>query len=367
VVACSIRTVLKDEFGHYTRLAQAPGKGTSLWLGEDHLVYVKGVGFGFASKEENRRFRYREIQAITTAGTSRLAKGILLGAALFGSLAILGLIFGLAAPDGLELGGAVAASIFGISSLLCGGLLMRHLILGPTCVCDLQTTLTTERLGFLNRLYRATEVARAIEERVRLSQLDLQESVKEGVGQLATTTASAALRAAYTVPSLVVPTSLAFAAYGLMLLAGLHLEIVALTGTILVATLGLSILLILALVVTVRRVTPESIRMTLWILLGLLFVLTGVSSVTYLILAATEPAYTDGVTGPLEAFTAMGSAGGGVIYGIILTLGLAIFIDGMICCLVAIRWKQRLPKERKRIGAVAPPSNHESTTIDGAN
>lgn len=364
MVACSIRAALKDDFGQYTRLAQAPGKGTSLWLGEDHLVYVKGIGFGFASKEENRRFRYREIQAITTAGTSRLAKGILLGAALFGSLAILGLIFGLAAPEGLELGGAVAASVFGISALLFGGLLMRHLILGPTCVCDLQTTLTTERFGFLNRLYRATEVVRAIEERVRASQKDIEESVKDGVGHLTTTTASAALRAAYTVPAIVVPTGLAFAAYGLALLAGLHLEIVALTGTILAATLGLSILLILALVVTVRRATPESIRIALWILLGLLFLLTGVASVSYLILAATEPAYTIGMSGPLEAFTAMGSVGGGVIYGILLALGLAIFIDGMVCCLVALRWKQRLPKEHKHIGE-ATPSNPESTTFNG--
>lgn len=364
MVACSIRATLKEDFGQYTRLAQAPGKGTSLWLGEDHLVYVKGVGLGFASKEENRRFRYREIQAITTAGTSRFAMGMLLGAALLGSLAFLGLIFGLAGEDGMGMAGAVAASVCGISALLCGGLLMRHLILGPTCVCDLQTTLTTERFGFLNRLYRATEVARAIEERVRASQKDIQDAVADGAGQLTTTTASAALRAAYSVPSIVVPTSLAFAAYGLALLAGLHLEIVALTGTILVATLGLSILLILALVVTVRRATPESIRIALWILLGLLFVLTGVASVTYLILAATEPAYTIGVSGPLEAFTAMGSAGGGVIYGILLALGLAIFLDGLVCCLVALRWKQRLPKEQKHIGALAPV-NPASTTGNG--
>jgi len=325
-----------------------------LWLGEDHLVYVKGGGLGFAAREENRRFRYREIQAIALAGTSRFAKGLLLGAALFGCLGILALIFALAGPEGLEVVGAVTSSVCGISALLFGGLLMRHLILGPTCICDLQTSLTTERLVFLDRRYRATEVIRSIEERVRTSQQDILSALSDSPSPLVTAPASTVLRAAYSVPAIVVPTGLAFAGYGLALLAGLHLEIVALTGTILVATLGLSILLILALVVTVRRATPESIRVTLWIMLGLLFVLTGVSSVTYLILAATEPAYTIGMSGPLEAFTAMGSAGGGVIYGILLALGLAIMLDGMACCLVALRWKQQLPKERKDIGSVDP-------------
>ena len=50
---------------------------SSLWLGEDHLGYVRGTGLMMPYSEEYKRYRYSDIQAVSIAKTSRVA-GIVL-------------------------------------------------------------------------------------------------------------------------------------------------------------------------------------------------------------------------------------------------------------------------------------------------
>ena len=55
----------------YRCLARDPLGLSSLWLGEDDLVYVKGSGFLMPFTEEYKRFRLGEIQSFSVAKTSR--------------------------------------------------------------------------------------------------------------------------------------------------------------------------------------------------------------------------------------------------------------------------------------------------------
>jgi len=50
---------------------------SSLWFGEDHLVYVRGSGMTMPFSEECKRYCYRDIQVVSIAKTSRAA-GIVL-------------------------------------------------------------------------------------------------------------------------------------------------------------------------------------------------------------------------------------------------------------------------------------------------
>ena len=61
----------------YERLARDRLGHSSLWLGEDHLVHVRGSGFLVPFSEEYRRFSLSEIEAVTLARTSRVGKGLL--------------------------------------------------------------------------------------------------------------------------------------------------------------------------------------------------------------------------------------------------------------------------------------------------
>jgi hypothetical protein len=68
---------LKAFTDNYQRLARDLFGLSSLWLGKDHLVYVKGTGFLVPFTEEYKRFRLSEIQAVNVARTSRIGFSLL--------------------------------------------------------------------------------------------------------------------------------------------------------------------------------------------------------------------------------------------------------------------------------------------------
>lgn len=318
---------------------------SSLWLAEDHLVYVKGTGFLMPFAEEYKRFRFVDIQAISLARTSRLGKGLLYLVILLFCSALIALIFGM--TETLRPVTIVAISLVGGLALIALGLLLRHLILGPTCLCDLQTSLSRERLRPLTRYHQSLQTIAMIEGLVRERQAGLVESMPSALFVPGTRSATTFQGDSYEVPRVVPPAFGLFVLLGLAGLAGLHLESVFLTvGVLLLILLG-SLTLTVTLVAVVRKATPDSIRLVLWITMGLHFLVVGAGAVYFLIAATNEPAYTIGITGPLEAFTGIATNGGAVFYALFTSLFLGYFASGLWGMIEAGRWQRRLALARR--------------------
>jgi hypothetical protein len=111
-----------------------------------------------------------------------------------------------------------------------------------------------------------------------------------------------------------------FLLLGLAGLASLHLESTGVTAFVLLLILAGSLALTLALIAVVRKPTPDSLRAVLWLLLGMHFLVIGIGMVYFIVVATGEPAYTVGVTGPLEAFTVIAMEGGVWLYGVFVLL-----------------------------------------------
>ncbi len=311
---------------------------SSLWMGRDHLVYVKGSGFLAPYTEEYKRYRYGDIQAVSVAKTSRIGRSILYSLGLLFFSGLIALVLGLSSDAGIGVGSAVFLSILSLGGLGMFAMLLRHLILGPTCVCDVQTSLSRDRIRPLNRFPRALEAIGKIEPMVRESQSALLDAERGDDSQSATIS----LMDSFQIPRPVRATFAGFSVMGLACLAALHLESLWLTGLILVGLLVLSLLLTLSLVASVRKATPESVRSALWIQLGLLFLLIGSGAVYFLLVATRDPAYTIGITGPLEAYTAVASEGGLTGYLIFLGLAMGMLICGVAGMVIARGWQQKI-------------------------
>jgi hypothetical protein len=95
----------------------------------------------------------------------------------------------------------------------------------------------------------------------------------------------------------------------------------------------------------------------LWLLLGLHFLIIGIGTVYYLVVATREPAYTVGLTGPLEAYTAIPSEGGMALYGVFVGLLGAMTGASITGLLLAGRWRTKI---RIAANLVAPSANPAS-------
>lgn len=325
----------------YQRLARGPLGMSSLWLGPDHLIYIKGTGFLMPYFEEYRRFRFSDIQSLSVAGTSRLGKGLLYLFVLLLCTSVIALI--LALSENLGMGTAAWLSLFLFAAIVCLGLLLRHLILGPTCICDIQTSLSRERIRPLNRYHQTIEVIGRIERLVRESQSG--EAIAQGIENAQSRAFRASVgrsEGSYVVSPTVIPSFSLFLVLGLLSLAALHLESLVLTGAVMFLLIAASIFLTLTLVAAIRRPTPERIRVFLWLLLGIHFLVVGAGALYFLFAATREPAYTVGITGPLEAFTGIAATGGVWIYGLFAGLFLGFFLTGMGGLLESIKWRRQI-------------------------
>ncbi len=324
----------------YQRLARDLFGLSSLWLGEGHLVYVKGTGFLLPFAEEYKRFRLSEIEAVNVARTSRIGLILLYLFGLLLASLIVTLIFLLA--DSMRPITVVALSVGFAIGLVSLGLLLRHLILGPTCVCDIQTRLSRERIRPLNRFHRTLETVRRIDGLVRESQSKISAgSDQEWIPGVAKGDRGRRLDF-FQIPRAVPFTYGIFVILGLAGLSSLLLESVVLSGIVLFLILAASLAVTLALIAVVRQPTPESLRMVLWLLLGCHFLAMGVGMVYYLVVAMREPSYTLGVTGPLEAFTAIASEGGMVLYGVFAGLFIGMTAAAVAGWVFIGSWRKKL-------------------------
>lgn len=318
---------------------------TSLWRGKDHLVYVRGKGFLIPHSEEYKRYRFEDIQALSISQKSRFTASILYGLGLFVCAIPLVLILAFSTEENFGMGQAVAVSIFAVGTLCFLGLLLRHLILGPTCVCDLQTSLSQDRLLPLRRFHSARQCLDSLAKDIRLAQEPLSSAASDQVEEIGS--APPVASEGFSVPVSVLPTFIGFIVLGVGALAGLHLESVVLTILLLIILLLVSFSLTFSQIASVRNLTPEPIRTLLWITMGLLFLFTGTATVHLLIAAARDPIYTLDFRGPLEALTGVASVGGVGFYLVFLAISLGFFAVGLLGVWTTQRWKALIESTEK--------------------
>lgn len=310
---------------------------SSLWRGKDHLIYVQGRGFLIPLSEDYKRYRFEDIQAITVVRKSRVGTATLQGLALLCFGLPLALLLAFTTDENLAMGRALSISFFALGSLWFAAMLLRHLILGPACVCDLQTSLSRDRILPLTRLHAARQCLDSIIGDIRKSQEPLKAASSDVVVDI--DGPSRKVGDSFTVPVPVLPTFAGVVILGLGALAALHLESIALTIFLLVLLLLVSFSLTFSQIASVRKLTPESIRTMLWVTMGLLFVFTGSATVYLLVAAAKNPEYSLDFMGPLEILTGVASVGGLGFYLLFLILSLGFFVSGIVGILTVIRWK----------------------------
>lgn len=156
---------MRKAFGEYQWAAGHGRYAGSLWLGGDHLLVIENSGFILPFTESYRRIDYKNIQAITHA---RSKTGLVYTVLLSVLLAFL--IWGIAANARNEPGLTVFFIILGVPVLLA---LITHLVLGPTCVCQVQTAVQILKLRPANRLRTAERLVALLEPLCRAHQADL--------------------------------------------------------------------------------------------------------------------------------------------------------------------------------------------------
>ncbi|MEM6279557.1 MAG: hypothetical protein AAF733_08770 [Verrucomicrobiota bacterium] len=329
---------------------------SSLWRGKDHLIYVRGRGFLIPLSEDYKRYRFEDIQAITISRKSRAGAALLHGLAFLFFVIPLILLLAFTTDQNLGMGRAILTSVVALGSLWFGAMLLRHFILGPTCVCDLQTSLSRDRLVPLTRLHTTRQCVDAIAGDIRAAQEPLKAAPAAEVVALEAGAGKAG--ELFSIPIPVLPTFIGVGLLGLGALAALHLESIAMTVFLLVLLLAVSFSLTFSQIASVRRLTPDSIRTTLWITMGLLFLFTGSATVYLLISAARNPEYSLDFMGPLEILTGVASVGGVGFYLLFLALSLGFFVSGVVGVLTVLRWRA-LIREMEGENATPKPENGE--------
>ena len=155
-----MNTPLKKDI-QYTKL---PGNlinllgENSLWLGNDHLLYIRVRGF----KEYYKRFYFNDIEYILIQHT------------IYSTiLSIIYLLSGLAVALGSFYIEGMGRTIFYIISLLFFLLYLINIFRGSSCVCFISTAVQTEKLISLNRLKIAQKVVNILRYNIENAQGNL--------------------------------------------------------------------------------------------------------------------------------------------------------------------------------------------------
>ena len=309
-------------------------------MGEDHLVYVRGSGFLLPFTEQYRRFRYEDIQYIAISPSSRTAMTLLwlFGLLLFGGATA---AFVVNQEGAIEVPGLIFLSLLASGGAVCFLLLLRHIILGPVCRCDLRTILVRERLAPLNRLQQANQALDLLGDVITAKQKHLVKAKAAAVEISPESLArDEALR--FRMAGASFPAFLNCAFFGLVTLAALHFSHVALPAAgFALGLLGI-LMTLTSLVRSVRYPAPGPLRFFLSLATGAFVLFSGLVLVYLVHMAALEPAYTVGITGPFEAFTAIREVGGIAYYFVFLAAGGAMLGIGIAGLAVYARWKRRL-------------------------
>lgn len=214
-------------------------------------------------------------------------------------------------------------------------LLIRHLVLGPRCVCEIQTGVKRERLAPVSRLIQGREVLERLSPRIRQAQAGLEVSAEIQAPILPA-------------PVLRVPVE-APVAFCLLGFVGVHfLMLYALPPSDLMATTALLLvpiagaLLLVSLAACARVPCPGSVRNAGWASLAALLALVSVAAVYFADQAIIDPALTLDFAGPMEAFAEISERGGMGFSIVTLAAAVALLIASAIGLVVSLRWRARL-------------------------
>ena len=144
--------------------------GSSVWLGPDHLLLVKSSRF----REEYRRFYFRDIQAIVSAGAPRYhisTRAALIGVLWAGVLTV-------AVASGRE----ALAWIAGFLGILLACVWI-YLSGARSCRCRIYTAVSSEELPSLYRDWTARRFVEVVEPFVTAAQGSLEQCAAERVGE----------------------------------------------------------------------------------------------------------------------------------------------------------------------------------------
>lgn len=331
---------MKKQFGEYQRLARGALGCSSLWAGEDHLLYVRGRGFLIPFSEQYLRFRYQDIQALVLVGTSgRMLSAVLYAAGLLLSGGICALIMGLGGTGGI---GPLLATLllpFPLAMVFLF-LLVRTVALGQRCVCEVQTSVKREKFRMLTRLPQARRVMVEVDERIQQAQqgflVDGDHS-SEGSGTAMGQSHAGGVR--LTVPGSAWPALAVAMTLGVLMLAQLHLASVAAAWVSQVMGMVLAPLVLFAIASSVRCLTSDGIRFALWGLLASLLATAGGALIFIFKTAIADPAVTVSLVSYFEAFAAVSYESDLGFYLYFLVLAVAMLSLGMLGLLVALRWR----------------------------
>lgn len=256
------------------------------------------------------------------------------------SAGLCALILGLGSPG--QVGPLVAALLLPFPLLLVFlFLLVRTVVLGQRCVCEIQTSLKKEKLRMLSRLPRAGQVVETLDERIRSAQRGLVADGQAGSGMPAASGgAGADGEAGVVVPGSAVPTFAVATVLAAVMLLQLHMASAALAWLSQLMGMVFAPLLLFAITASVRCLTSDGIRFALWgLLVGL--VATGGGAVVFLFKTALEdPAVTVSLVSYFEAFAFVSSGTELGFYLYFLLLAAAMLSLGIIGLLLALRWRE---------------------------
>lgn len=318
-------------------------------MGEGQLVYVQGRGaLLLAFVEEYHRYRLEDIQSLVVAKTSNLPGTILYLAVCLVFGLPLALILTLVQPlSPIAVGFAIACGLGLLGGL---ALLVRHWLLGPLCLCELYTQQSRILLRPLRRYRSTMKIATEIDALCREAQSEGNWETEENSTSARDTSppsvSSHFSKSAfsYVIPRLVLPTMITFALVGFVGIAALLLENSAVVVLVISLLAVASILQSFALVLVLRKPTPDPIRRVIWTLLSEYLLLVIFGSIYYFVAAIQEPAYTVGFSGPIEAFLSMADVGGLSTWGGFLIVFAVQFFTGLWGVALVHKWKQQLAR-----------------------
>lgn len=317
---------------------------SSLWLGENHLVYVKGNGFLLPTTERYSRFRYQDIQYIAVSQTSRVwaSVGFLLGMLAFGAGAGAIIFSNTGTTPTLDV--VIWVAILLAVCLLFVILLARNWLLGPTCKCDLRTNLKRERLLPLNRLNVANQVADRVAQVVEKKQQAIfrgDGDIELGEKEMVTISYQKGR-----IAKSVFPAFINYLGFALVTLVGLHFQMVALwAAAVALVVLG-SVALVVSIVRSYQLQTPDSVRQLLLSLLTASVMFGGVSGVYFFHIVQGESSYMSSPAGVFRAFAAIPGSGLLVYYLAFLLSALAILLFAVLGVVTAFRWQTKFNQYR---------------------
>ncbi|MEO0415303.1 MAG: hypothetical protein AAF226_10165 [Verrucomicrobiota bacterium] len=338
---------MADSFNSkYQRIARGFLGMSGVWMGESHLVHVRGRGVLVPFTEEYRRYRYSDIESISIAKKSRVGGmvGLLAGVIV---LLALTLLFSAVRGDG---GGGFAltilAAICGVSGVILIGLFLRHWLLGATCVCEIQTSLKRERISTLNRYSIAQQAVDLLRSEIANAQngfLPRDGSERESVD-------ASRNSKPLVVSGLHWVTCGIAGLFALLVLAGSFIEQMVIWVAVLITFLAFLALTMSSLFGSIRNRTPDSIRVLYSIFL-VSCVVFGISSlVYYLIVSFQNPAYTLDMVGPFLAFTELPTYAGIGFVVLFLTVSVTTLILSGIGFLVGMKWRKWISRGERNDG-----------------